>query len=85
MWLRDGPDEFATETISAEHTDLPIGNGRTASSAADLHEQALGHRLPCGRVAQVFLLSPFAQYYDDADAGTGVSQSRRRPRCRPRP
>jgi hypothetical protein len=24
MWLRDGPDEFATETISAKHTDLPI-------------------------------------------------------------
>jgi hypothetical protein len=25
MWLRDGPDEFTTETMSAEHTDLPIG------------------------------------------------------------
>jgi hypothetical protein len=24
MWLRDGPDEFTTETMSAEHTDLPI-------------------------------------------------------------
>lgn len=24
MWLRDGPDEFTTETISAEHTDLPL-------------------------------------------------------------
>ena len=24
IWLRDGPDKFATETMSAEHTDLPI-------------------------------------------------------------
>ena len=58
MWLRDGPDEFTTETMSAEHTDLPISRtlrirGTRQNVSTDHRRQnvELSHSGDCTRSA----------------------------------
>jgi hypothetical protein len=52
--LRDGPNEFTTETTSAEHTDLPDGSIRLGVERVLVASWGLGRlalELPAARVS----------------------------------